>query len=112
MPLEELTQVLTTLNANHFNTHHDEINWGDVGTLNPHTNVLRQIIDCTYKEGDVSSPYACPVMTKLGLIEGCRMPRAVNSGATMTEPTETQPITLSAGPQRANNLAMPLPKGL
>lgn len=51
-------------------------------------------------------------MVGLGLIEACRIPRAVNSEATMTKLTETQAIILSAGAQRASNLAMPLPKGL
>jgi hypothetical protein len=51
-------------------------------------------------------------MAGLGLIEACRIQRAVNAEATMTKLTETQAIILSAGAQRASNLAMPLPKGL
>ncbi|SEN93762.1 Protein of unknown function [Pseudorhodobacter antarcticus] len=51
-------------------------------------------------------------MAGLGLIEACRIPRAVNAEATMTKLTETQAIILSAAAQRASNLAMPLPKGL
>jgi hypothetical protein len=51
-------------------------------------------------------------MAGLGLIEACRIPRAVNAEANMTKLTETQTIILSAAAQRASNLAMPLPKGL
>ena len=51
-------------------------------------------------------------MAGLGLIEACRIPRAVNAEAIMTKLTETQTLILSAGAQRASNLAMPLPKGL
>jgi hypothetical protein len=51
-------------------------------------------------------------MAGLGLIEACRITRAVNAEATMTKLTETQALILSAAAQRASNLAMPLPKGL
>jgi len=53
-----------------------------------------------------------PAMAGLGLVEGCRISRAVNSEATMTKLTETQTIVLSAGAQRPDNIALPLPKGL
>jgi hypothetical protein len=37
---------------------------------------------------------------------------ALNSNPKSIKPTETQTIILSAGAQRPDNLAMPLPKGL
>jgi hypothetical protein len=43
---------LTTLSADHFDAHPDEINWGHVGTLNHHAGLLRQITDSAFKEGE------------------------------------------------------------
>ena len=43
---------LTTLSHDHFDTHPDEINWGDVGTLNHYASLLRQITDSAFKEGE------------------------------------------------------------
>ena len=43
---------VTTLSDDHFDTHPDEINWGDVGTLNHYASLLRQITDSAFKEGE------------------------------------------------------------
>jgi hypothetical protein len=43
---------LKTLSHDHFDTHPDEINWGDVGTLNHYASLLRQITDSAFKEGE------------------------------------------------------------
>ena len=43
---------LTTLSHDHFETHPDEINWGDVGTLNHYASLMRQITDSAFKEGE------------------------------------------------------------
>ena len=43
---------LKALSDDHFNTHPDEINWGNVGTLNHYASLLRQIIDSAFKEGE------------------------------------------------------------
>ena len=43
---------LTTLSDDHFDTHPDEINWGDVGTLNHYASLLRQITDSAFSEGE------------------------------------------------------------
>ena len=43
---------LKTLSDDHFDTHPDEINWGDVGTLNHYASLLRQITDSAFKEGE------------------------------------------------------------
>ena len=43
---------LKTLSDDHFDTHPDEINWGDVGTLNHYVSLLRQITDSAFKEGE------------------------------------------------------------
>ena len=43
---------LRTLSDDHFDTHPDEINWGDVGTLQHYASLLRQITDSAFKEGE------------------------------------------------------------
>ena len=43
---------LKALSDDHFETHPDEINWGDVGTLNHYASLLRQITDSAVKEGE------------------------------------------------------------
>ena len=43
---------LKTLSDDHFDTHPDEINWGDVGTLNHYASLLRQITDSAFSEGE------------------------------------------------------------
>ena len=43
---------LASLSDDHFETHPDEINWGDVGTLNHYSSLLRQITDSAFREGE------------------------------------------------------------
>lgn len=43
---------LARLSGDHFETHPDEINWGDVGTLNQYASLLRQITDSAFGEGE------------------------------------------------------------
>ena len=43
---------IKTLSDDHFETNPDEINWGDVGTLNHYASLLRQITDSAFKEGE------------------------------------------------------------
>jgi hypothetical protein len=43
---------IKTLSDDHFETNPDEINWGDVGTLNHYASLLRQISDSAFKEGE------------------------------------------------------------
>ena len=38
--------------GDHFETHPDGINWGDVGNLNHYASLLRQITDIAFKEGE------------------------------------------------------------
>jgi len=47
-----MLERLTTLSADHFDAHPDEVNWGHVGTLNHHAGLLRQITDSAFKEGE------------------------------------------------------------
>ena len=41
---------LKTLSDDHFDTHPDEINWGDVGSLNHCASLLHQITDSAFSE--------------------------------------------------------------
>jgi hypothetical protein len=43
---------LKALSDDHFETNPDEINWGDVGTLNHYASLLRRITDAAFKEGE------------------------------------------------------------
>ena len=50
--IDTMLERLTTLSGDHFETNPDEINWGDVGTLNHYACLLRQITDSAFKEGE------------------------------------------------------------
>ncbi len=51
----EIDTMLTRLQAlsdDHFETRPDEINWGDVGTLEHYANLLKRITDSAFQEGE------------------------------------------------------------
>ena len=50
--IDAMLARLTALSDDHFDTLPDEINWGDVGTLNHSASLLRQITDSAFKEGE------------------------------------------------------------
>ena len=50
--IDAMLERLNTLSHDHFETHPDEINWSDVGTLNHCASLLRQITDSAFKEGE------------------------------------------------------------
>jgi len=50
--IDTMLERLTALSADHFYAHPDEIDWGHVGTLNHHADLLRQITDSAFKEGE------------------------------------------------------------
>lgn len=43
---------IQTLSADHFDTDPDALHWGDVGTLNHYSSLLRQITDIAFSEGE------------------------------------------------------------
>lgn len=43
---------LKALSEDHFETTPDEINWGDVGSIQQHANLLRRITDSAFQEGE------------------------------------------------------------
>ena len=50
--IDAMLERLVALSADHFETGPDEINWGDVGTLNHYASLLRRITDSAFKEGE------------------------------------------------------------
>ena len=50
--IDTMLERLAALSANHFETGHDEINWGHVGILNHYRDRLREITDSAFKEGE------------------------------------------------------------
>ena len=43
---------LQTLSDDHFNCHPDEVNWGDVGTLEHYAGLLKRITDNAFRDGE------------------------------------------------------------
>ena len=43
---------LSALSDDHFETHPDKIQWGNVGDLNHYARLLRQITDSAFSEGE------------------------------------------------------------
>lgn len=50
--IEAMLERLKILSADHFETHPEEISWGDVGTVNHYASLLRQITESAFKEGE------------------------------------------------------------
>jgi len=50
--IDALLERLTALSNDHFNIDPDEISWGNVGALNHYANLLRQMTDRAFKEGE------------------------------------------------------------
>ena len=53
--IDSMLARLQALSADHFNAHPDEINWGDVGTLEHYASLLRRITDAAFKEGEYAA---------------------------------------------------------
>ena len=50
--IDDMLARIQTLSNDHFNTDPDAIHWGDVGTLNHYSSLLRQITDSAFSEGE------------------------------------------------------------
>jgi hypothetical protein len=46
---------IKALSDEHFHAHPDEIHWGHVGDLQRYAELLRQIIDAAFKEGEFAA---------------------------------------------------------
>ena len=50
--IDKMLARLKALSADHFNSHPDEINWRDVGTLEHYASLLKRITDSAFGEGE------------------------------------------------------------
>ena len=50
--IDAMLARLASLSDNHFNSNPDEINWGDVGTLEHYARLLKRITDSAFGEGE------------------------------------------------------------
>jgi putative heme iron utilization protein len=50
--IDAMLERLQALSADHFETHPDAINWGDVATLTHYRDRLREISDAAFREGE------------------------------------------------------------
>ena len=50
--IDEMLTRVASLSADHFNSHPDEINWGDVGTLEHYASLLQRVTDSAFGEGE------------------------------------------------------------
>lgn len=50
--IDQMLARIQTLSDDHFDTDPDAIHWGDVGTLNHYSSLLRQITDIAFSEGE------------------------------------------------------------
>jgi hypothetical protein len=46
---------LTELSANHFGVEPDDVDWGHVGTLAHYAQLLRQVSDSAFQEGEYAA---------------------------------------------------------
>ena len=53
--IDAMLERLQALSDDHFNADPDAIHCGDVGTLNHHASLLRQITDSAFKEGELAA---------------------------------------------------------
>ncbi len=50
-----MLQRLTALSADHFGVGPAEVHWGHVGTLGRYAELLRQVSDSAFREGDCAA---------------------------------------------------------
>ena len=50
--IDHMLTRIQTLSDDHFDTDPDAVHWGDVGTLNHYSSLLRQITDIAFSEGE------------------------------------------------------------
>jgi hypothetical protein len=50
--IDTMLERLKALSDDHFETNPDEINWGDVGTLEHYASLLKRITASAFKEGE------------------------------------------------------------
>lgn len=50
--IDEMLARLTALSADHFGTDPNNLDWGDVGSLGHHAELLKRITDAVFLEGE------------------------------------------------------------
>ena len=50
-----MLQRLTEFSADHFGVEPDEVDWGHVGTLSHHAQLLRELSDSAFQEGEYAA---------------------------------------------------------
>jgi hypothetical protein len=50
--IDDMLARLQALSDDHFQTHPDAINWGDVGSLEQYAHLLKRITDSAFNEGE------------------------------------------------------------
>ncbi|MEI4234855.1 hypothetical protein [Roseovarius sp. D22-M7] len=50
--IDEMLARLQALSDDHFDCHPDEISWGEVGTLEHYSSLLKRITDSAFNEGE------------------------------------------------------------
>ena len=50
-----MLQRLTAFSADHFGVDPDDVNWGHVGTLGHYAELLRQVSDSAFQEGEYAA---------------------------------------------------------
>ena len=50
--VDQMLARIQTLSDDHFDTDPNAVHWGDVGTLNHYSSLLRQITDIAFSEGE------------------------------------------------------------
>ena len=53
--IDAMLERLQELSDNHFNSHPDTLNWGDVGTLENYAGLLKRITDSAFGEGEFAT---------------------------------------------------------
>ena len=53
--IDAMLQRLTELSADHFGVDPDEVDWGHVGTLGHYAQLLRELSDSAFQEGEYAA---------------------------------------------------------
>ena len=55
LKIDAMLQRLTELSANDFSVDPEDVDWGHVGTLGHYRQLLRQVCDSAFQEGDYAA---------------------------------------------------------
>jgi hypothetical protein len=72
--IDERLARLQALSDDHFEVHPDEVTWSDVADLARHAELLQQITDIAFNEGEHAPEPAEPKRTRMAPVPGNPMP--------------------------------------